>query len=169
MVGDGGTGKTTLVRRHQGGEFERKYLRTCVCVCACWPLRVFFTPHSSSICHPNTLTRPLSLSGRSLASGTEARRNETAWKSRLSAKNFKRPSMPSQQLLLYLLRRLHVHQLTFTPLLLLFPLPATVGVNVESIHWHTTKGEVIFNMVRFWSRDSSSVSYLGLSCILHDA
>lgn len=28
LVGDGGTGKTTLVRRHQGGEFERKYLRT---------------------------------------------------------------------------------------------------------------------------------------------
>lgn len=49
LVGDGGTGKTTLVRRHQGGEFERKYL-------------------------------------------------------------------------------------------------PTVGVNVESIHWHTTNGEVIFNM-----------------------
>lgn len=29
-----------------------------------------------------------------------------------------------------------------------FNLPATVGVNVESIHWHTTKGEVIFSMVR---------------------
>lgn len=34
LVGDGGTGKTTLVRRHQGGEFERKYLRTCVCTCS---------------------------------------------------------------------------------------------------------------------------------------
>lgn len=28
LVGDGGTGKTTLVRRHKGGEFERKYLPT---------------------------------------------------------------------------------------------------------------------------------------------
>ena len=36
LVGDGGTGKTTLVRRHQGGEFERKYLRTCVCACFCF-------------------------------------------------------------------------------------------------------------------------------------
>lgn len=33
---------------------------------------------------------------------------------------------------------------------------ATVGVNVESIHWHTTNGEVIFNMV------------CGISDTLHD-
>lgn len=28
LVGDGGVGKTTLVRRHTTGEFERKYLPT---------------------------------------------------------------------------------------------------------------------------------------------
>jgi len=28
LVGDGGTGKTTFVRRHQTGEFERKYIPT---------------------------------------------------------------------------------------------------------------------------------------------
>jgi len=29
LVGDGGTGKTTFVKRHLTGEFEKKYLRTC--------------------------------------------------------------------------------------------------------------------------------------------
>jgi len=26
LVGDGGTGKTTFVKRHQTGEFEKKYV-----------------------------------------------------------------------------------------------------------------------------------------------
>mmetsp|Transcript_2174 Transcript_2174/g.9899 ORF Transcript_2174/g.9899 Transcript_2174/m.9899 type:complete len:83 (+) Transcript_2174:58-306(+) len=29
LVGDGGTGKTTFVKRHLTGEFEKKYLREC--------------------------------------------------------------------------------------------------------------------------------------------
>eukprot|EP00659_Diplonema_papillatum_P002478 gene2478-3844_t len=28
LVGDGGTGKTTFVKRHQSGEFEKKYIPT---------------------------------------------------------------------------------------------------------------------------------------------
>lgn len=28
LVGDGGVGKTTFVRRHQSGEFEKKYIAT---------------------------------------------------------------------------------------------------------------------------------------------
>lgn len=28
LIGDGGTGKTTLVKRHMSGEFERKYVPT---------------------------------------------------------------------------------------------------------------------------------------------
>ena len=35
LVGDGGTGKTTFVKRHLTGEFEKKYERTCLeFVCA---------------------------------------------------------------------------------------------------------------------------------------
>lgn len=29
LVGDGGTGKTTFVKRHLTGEFEKKYVGTC--------------------------------------------------------------------------------------------------------------------------------------------
>jgi GTP-binding nuclear protein Ran len=29
IVGDGGTGKTTFVKRHLTGEFEKKYERKC--------------------------------------------------------------------------------------------------------------------------------------------
>ena len=29
LVGDGGVGKTTFVKRHLTGEFEKKYLRAC--------------------------------------------------------------------------------------------------------------------------------------------
>ena len=32
-MGDGGTGKTTFVKRHLTGEFEKKYVGMCVCVC----------------------------------------------------------------------------------------------------------------------------------------
>jgi GTP-binding nuclear protein Ran len=28
LVGDGGTGKTTFVKRHRTGEFEKKYIAT---------------------------------------------------------------------------------------------------------------------------------------------
>lgn len=30
LVGDGGTGKTTFVKRHLTGEFEKKYIATLV-------------------------------------------------------------------------------------------------------------------------------------------
>lgn len=30
LVGDGGTGKTTFVKRHLTGEFEKKYVGECV-------------------------------------------------------------------------------------------------------------------------------------------
>ncbi|GMH12445.1 hypothetical protein Nepgr_014286 [Nepenthes gracilis] len=30
IVGDGGTGKTTFVKRHLTGEFEKKYERRCI-------------------------------------------------------------------------------------------------------------------------------------------
>jgi GTPase SAR1 family protein len=30
LVGDGGTGKTTFVKRHLTGEFERKYVGMCL-------------------------------------------------------------------------------------------------------------------------------------------
>ena len=30
LVGDGGTGKTTFVKRHLTGEFEKKYVATLV-------------------------------------------------------------------------------------------------------------------------------------------
>ena len=29
LVGDGGVGKTTFVKRHITGEFEKKYIRLC--------------------------------------------------------------------------------------------------------------------------------------------
>lgn len=29
LVGDGGVGKTTFVKRHLTGEFEKKYVGTC--------------------------------------------------------------------------------------------------------------------------------------------
>lgn len=29
LVGDGGTGKTTFVKRHLTGEFEKKYIGRC--------------------------------------------------------------------------------------------------------------------------------------------
>jgi GTP-binding nuclear protein Ran len=31
LVGDGGTGKTTFVKRHVTGEFQKRYLRTPPC------------------------------------------------------------------------------------------------------------------------------------------
>ena len=37
LVGDGGTGKTTFVKRHLTGEFEKKYVATLgVEVCTCF-------------------------------------------------------------------------------------------------------------------------------------
>jgi GTP-binding nuclear protein Ran len=30
LVGDGGTGKTTFVKRHLTGEFEKKYIGKCL-------------------------------------------------------------------------------------------------------------------------------------------
>ena len=30
LVGDGGVGKTTFVKRHLTGEFEKKYVGTCI-------------------------------------------------------------------------------------------------------------------------------------------
>lgn len=33
IVGDGGTGKTTFVKRHLTGEFEKKYERKCYHIC----------------------------------------------------------------------------------------------------------------------------------------
>jgi GTP-binding nuclear protein Ran len=32
LVGDGGTGKTTFVKRHVTGEFEKKYEREWTCL-----------------------------------------------------------------------------------------------------------------------------------------
>jgi GTP-binding nuclear protein Ran len=31
LVGDGGTGKTTFVKRHVTGEFEKKYVGMVIC------------------------------------------------------------------------------------------------------------------------------------------
>lgn len=33
LVGDGGVGKTTFVKRHLTGEFEKKYVGTCPLLC----------------------------------------------------------------------------------------------------------------------------------------
>ena len=51
LVGDGGTGKTTFVKRHLTGEFEKKYVATlgveviksqnvCICISASGPRSV---------------------------------------------------------------------------------------------------------------------------------
>ena len=32
LVGDGGTGKTTFVKRHQTGEFEKEIRRLVICI-----------------------------------------------------------------------------------------------------------------------------------------
>jgi len=37
LVGDGGVGKTTFVKRHLTGEFEKVYVGTSACVCIASP------------------------------------------------------------------------------------------------------------------------------------
>ena len=43
LVGDGGTGKTTFVKRHLTGEFEKKYIGNSflVIVFSCFPIFIF--------------------------------------------------------------------------------------------------------------------------------
>lgn len=40
LVGDGGTGKTTFVKRHLSGEFEKKYIGIDQALCTIWLLLI---------------------------------------------------------------------------------------------------------------------------------